>query len=252
MNKKAILLFLMTVISLPVRAQTGADPAAELLKANEYYLKGDYQSAQDFYRKVLDSGIRNGKVYYNLGNALFRMGKTGEAIHNYLLARQFIPRNEDLAANLGYARQAIEDRIEPLSSGMPREIFFWYDGLSLKEMVQIFMVCNCLFWSGLAIRLFLHRPAVNWLILLSLGPGIAMGGTAALRTISEYLHKPAVVIVQQVAVQSGMDPASTTLFVLHDGAEVSVERVSGNWSLISLASGIKGWVKNEQLRLAIL
>ena len=252
MKKKAILLFLVIMISLPVRTQPGSDPAAMLHKANEYYLKGDYQLAQDFYRKVLDSGIENGKVYYNLGNTLFRMGKIGEAICNYLIARQFISRNEDLEANLAYARLEVEDRIEPSSSGMIRKIFFWYDGLSVKEMIQIFLVCNLIYWLGLMIRLFFHWPATNWLILLSLGFGIAMGGTAALRTIFPYLHKPAVVIVQQVAVQSGMDPASVTLFVLHDGVEVSVERVSGDWSLISLASGKKGWVKNEHLGLALL
>ena len=252
MKRKTILLFLLLMISFPGRVQAGADPAALLHTANEYYLKGDYSSALNFYRKVLDSGIENGKVYYNLGNALFRMGKVGEAICNYLLARQLIPRDEDLAANLAYARHEVEDRIEPLSSGMIREIFFWYDRLSVKEMAQIFLVCYLLCWLSLVARLFSRRPAINWLLLLSLGFGIAMGGSAALRTISSHLHKPAVVIVQQVAVQSGMDPASVTLFVLHDGVEVSIERMSGDWSLISLASGKKGWVKKEHLRLAML
>jgi hypothetical protein len=252
MKQRAILLFLLIMIFFPVRAQAGADPAAVLLKANEYYLKGDYPSAQNFYRKVLDSGIENGKVYYNLGNTLFRMGKVGEAIRNYLLARQLIPRNEDLAANLAYARHGVKDRIEPSSSGMIREIFFWYDRLSVKEMIEIFLTCNLLCWLSLLVRLFSRRPAANWLFLLSLGLGIAMGGTAALRTISSHLYKPAVVIVQQVAVQSGMDPASVTLFVLHDGAEVSIERISGDWSLIRLAPGKKGWVKKEDLGLAML
>ena len=250
--QKIISILLMLMILLPLRVQAGADPAALLRKANEYYLKGDYQAAQGFYGQVLNSGIESGKLYYNLGNTLFRMGKTGEAIRSYLLARQFIPRDEDLATNLAYVRHEVVDRIEPSPPGMIREIFFWYDRLSVKEMIQIFLVCNFLCWSGLVIRLFFPRPAANWLILLFLGLGIAMGGTAALRTIFSYLHKPAVVIVPQVAVQSGTDPASATLFVLHDGVEVSVERVSGNWSLISLASGKKGWVKKEHLGLAVL
>jgi tetratricopeptide (TPR) repeat protein len=252
MKRKAILLFLLIMISFPARVQAGADTSVPLQKANEYYLRGDYPSAQHYYRKVLDSGIENGKVYYNLGNTLFRIGKIGEAIRHYLLARQLIPRDQDLAANLAHARHAVADRIEPSSSGMIREIFFWYDRLSVKEMIQIFLTCYVIFWLCLLARLFSHRPATNWLLLLSLGLGIAMGGTAAFRTISSHLYIPAVVIVQQVAVQSGMDPASVTLFVLRDGAEVSVERMNGDWFLISLASGEKGWVKKEHLGLAML
>jgi hypothetical protein len=251
MKKSAALILLMIMTAWSVLAQTSADPAAMFLRANDSYLQGDYPSAEVLYRKILDAGIRNGKVYYNLGNTLFRLGKTGEAIQNYLLAQQFLPRSEDLEANLGYARQKAEDRIEVSSSGALRDIFFWYNRLSVKEMAWIFLVCNILFWSGLTLRLFLPYSAVKWLVLLSLIGAVTMGGTAAVRVISEHREQPAVVIAREVSVQSGIDPESTTLFVLHDGAEVSVEKVSNDWSLIRFASGKKGWVKNEQLGLAV-
>ena len=114
MKKSMFLVLLMIVTACPAQAQTIDDPAAMLRKANESYNQGDYVSAEELYRKILDAGLQNGKVYYNLGNALFRQGKTGEAIQNYLLARHFIPRSEDLEANLEYARRKAEDRIETL------------------------------------------------------------------------------------------------------------------------------------------
>lgn len=252
MIRRAVLILLMIMAARPLTAQTSVDPAAMLIKANEAYLQGNYPSAELGYRKVLAAGIRNGKVYYNLGNALFRQGKTGEAIQNYLLARQFIPRNEDLEANLGYARQKTEDRIETASSGGLRDIFFWYHRLSIKEMALAFLVCNLLFWSGLALRLFLRRPFVTWLVMISLVAGVIMGGTAAIRAVNEHREQPAVIIAREVPVRSGMDPESTTLFVLHDGAEVRVEKVDGDWSLISIAPGRKGWVRKEQIGMAVL
>jgi hypothetical protein len=253
MNKKALLVLLMIMAALPVRAETGtADPATLFLKANESFQQGDYQTAQDLYQKLRDSGTRNGKVFYNLGNTFYRQGKTGEAIQHYLLARQFIPRNEDLEANLGYARQQAEDRIEPASSVVLRKIFFWYDRFSVKEMAWIFLVCNLIFWSGLALRLFVRRPAVNWLVIASLLCGLTTGGTVAMRMLNEHLHQPAVVIVREVSVRSGMDPESTTLFTLHNGAEVSVEKTSADWLLVSIASGKKGWIRKEQVGLAVL
>jgi hypothetical protein len=252
MIKKTVLVLLMILTAWPMRAEANADPATLFLKANESFQQGDYRTAQDLYQQLLDSGIKNGKVFYNMGNTLFRQGKIGAAIQNYLLARQFIPRNEDLEANLGYARQRAEDRIEPASSGGFWKLFFWYDRLAIKEMVWTFLICNILFWSGLALRLFIPRPAVTWLVLVSLVCGLTMGGTAATRMINENLQQPAVVIAREVSVRSGMDPENTILFTLHDGAEVSVEKINGDWSLIHLASGKKGWVRNEQIGLAVL
>lgn len=251
MKKRTLLIFLIIMTAWQVHAETNADPAALFLKANESYQQGDYQTAQDLYEKLLDSGTRNGKVHYNLGNTLFRQEKTGEAIQHYLLARQFIPRSEDLEANIGYARQRAEDRIEPASSGILRKIFFWYDRLAVKEMAWTFLVCNLIFWSGLAMKLFVRRPAINWLVLVSLICGLTMGSTALSRMVNERLHQPAVVIAQEVSVRSGMDPESTTLFALHDGAEVSVEKTRGDWYLIRLSSGKKGWVRKEQIGMAV-
>lgn len=251
MKKISYLILLMILMASPLLARTNTDLAGLFLKANEAYQQGDYPSAESLYRNILDAGIRNGKIYYNLGNALFRQGKTGEAIQNYLLAQQFIPRNEDLEANLGYARQKAEDRVEP-SAGVVRNILFWYDRLTLKEMTLLFLACNVLFWSGLIARLFFHSQAVTWLALLFFAVGITMAGTAAIRLLNEQNGPSAVIILREVPVRSGMDPESTTLFVLHDGAEVKVENRSGDWSLIRFASGKKGWVRNEQIGIAVL
>jgi len=252
MKMRILLVLLMLLPVCPVSAQSSIDSAAMFLKANESYLQGDYSTAEGLYRKILDAGINNGKLYYNLGNALFRQGKTGEAIQNYRLAQQFIPRNADLEANLGYARQKAEDRTEISSSHVLRNIVFWYDRLTIKELCLFFLACNLLFWSGLIARLFLRFPVVTWLILFSLASGIIMGGTAAVRLTNEHNEPPAVIITREVPVRSGMDPESTTLFVLHDGAEVNVEKESGDWSLIRFASGKRGWVRKEQLGLVVL
>lgn len=251
--KKSIILMVPLLLlfspASPVHARTGADPAALLVKANEAYLQGDYAAAEILYRYILDQGVRNGRVYYNLGNTLFRRGKTGEAIQRYLQARRFMPRNEDLEANLGYARRKVEDKIEASGAGVLRDIVFWYDRLTLKEMFLAFLAINVLFWLCLGLRLFVRVPAVNRLVLVFLAAGLVMGGTAAARLVTESRERPAVIIAQEAPVRSGMDPESATLFILHDGAEVRAEKESGDWILISAGTGKKGWVRKEQVGL---
>jgi len=79
-----------------------------------------------------------------------------------------------------------------------------------------------------------------------------MGITATTRYIHTRLHRPAVIIVPEASVRSGMDPESTTLFVLHDGAEGWVDQNRDDWVLFRLPSEKKGWLKKDQVGIAML
>lgn len=256
MKKKTSLpILLLTVLLLTPKIGIPAaeDPLALFFKANESYQKGAYETARDLYTRILDRGMRNGSLYYNLGNTYFRLGRTGKAIENYLSAKEWIPRSEDLEANLRYAREERKDRIDSAASGsVLREIFFWYHRMSLPEMVRTFLLCNLIFWGTAAVRLFFRRPFLRGLLYISLLFGLTMGITAATRYIHTRLHQPAVIIVPETSVRSGMDPESTTLFVLHDGAEGWVDQTRDGWVLFRLPSGKKGWLKKDQVGKAAL
>jgi len=255
MKKKLSGLILLLIVLL-LTPKTGTpeteDPLALFLKANESYQKGAYETARDLYTRILDRGIRNGSLYYNLGNTYFRLGRTGKAIEYYLSAKEWIPRSEDLEANLRYAREEREDRIDSAAPGsVLREIFFWYHRMSLPEMVRTFLLCNLIFWSTAVARLFFRRPFLRAVLLFSLFIGLTMGVTAATRYIQTRLHRPAVIVVPEATVRSGMDPESTTLFVLHDGAEGWVDRTRDGWVLFRLPSGKKGWLKRGRVGIVV-
>ncbi|NOY53391.1 MAG: tetratricopeptide repeat protein [Deltaproteobacteria bacterium] len=253
--KKIPFLLILLLPLLLLTPQTASpehkNALALFLKANESYQKGDYESARDLYTRILDQGIRNGILYYNLGNTYYRLGRTGKAIENYLSAREWIPRSEDLEANLRYAREERKDRIEA-TGGILRELFFWYYRMSFPEMVRIFLLSNVIFWGTAAGRLFSRRPFLRGLLYISLLFGLTMGITAATRYLQTRLHRPAVIIVPKASVRSGMDPESTTLFVLHDGAEGWIDRTRDGWVLFRLPSGKEGWLKKAQVGKAAL
>ncbi len=247
-KRSTLLIFLLSLLMLTPQTASPEDMSAPalFLKANEAYQNGAYEKARNLYTRILHSGTRNGILYYNLGNTCFRLGRIGRAIQYYRSAQEWIPRAEDLEANLRYARQERKDRIEATGSIM-RELFFWYYRMSLPEMVSVFFLCNLIFWGAAAGRLFSRRPFLRWLLYLSLLFGLTMGITAATRYIETRLHRPSVIVVPEASVRSGMDPESTTLFVLHDGAEGWVERTRDGWVLFRLPSGKKGWLKKEQV-----
>ena len=61
-----------------------AEKSADSLytKANKDYAQKKYEAAAVSYQKVLDAGIKTSSVYYNLGNAHYRLNSFSSAILN--------------------------------------------------------------------------------------------------------------------------------------------------------------------------
>src|SRR5262245_52421200 len=69
------------------------DPA--FVKANQDYSEGRFQEATDGYQKLIKSGLWGANLFYNLGNAWFRLGDFGEAILNYERAVALDPHHPE-------------------------------------------------------------------------------------------------------------------------------------------------------------
>jgi tetratricopeptide (TPR) repeat protein len=92
-------------------------------KAQDYYLK----SAVHFESIFLNHGIKNGKLFYNIGNAYFKAGSIGKAILYYKKAEKYIPSDKNLQHNLQYVRSKRVDQIsEKEQNRILRVIFFFH------------------------------------------------------------------------------------------------------------------------------
>jgi tetratricopeptide (TPR) repeat protein len=86
-----------------IKKEKAAKPAVTFQQANQLYQKGDYRNAAALYQQLVDQRYANGNLYYNLGNAYFKMRQKGLAILYYQKAKRLIPGDADLKANLSYA-----------------------------------------------------------------------------------------------------------------------------------------------------
>ena len=91
------------------QAKTGPSFVEQFFEANQAYKNHQFQQAIDGYIHLIENGHENGQVYYNLGNAYFRIGDLGRAILSYERARLLIPRDGDLSFNLSHARNQTQD-----------------------------------------------------------------------------------------------------------------------------------------------
>ena len=213
-------------------------------RANQAYREARFQQAADGYLQLIRSGYENGVLYYNLGNACFRLNQIGRAILNYERARFLIPRDGDLNFNLRHAHLLVEDII-PESQGLESVKLFWLDSMKLEELFWGFAVLNVFFWATLLLRLYLRADWNSYLFLVLLVLWFIAGLSFGIKWYQVETDDRAVILEQEVNVLAGPDTNDTLLFKLHAGTIVHHKRSEEGWFLISLPDEKRGWVKAE-------
>jgi tetratricopeptide (TPR) repeat protein len=219
-------------------------------KANQAYKEGRFNDAIDGYSQLLQSGQGSGHLYYNLGNAYFRLNDLGKATLNYERARVMLPRDEDLDFNFRYARDQLKDAVFE-SQRYTNQVFFWLDSLNLDELFWVFAVLNVLFWGGLLARLFIRPEWTYYFSLLLLIFWLIAGVSFGLKWYQMATDDRAVILKPELNVLAGPDIEDTTLFILHEGTVVHLERSEDGWSLVRLPDKKRGWVRFDAIERII-
>lgn len=253
-------LVLLLVILSPLHlvtvvwAQSPVTPTEAMLLANQNYEAGKYAEAAAIYEAIVDSGLHNSTVYYNLGNAYFKQGDLGRAILNYRRAHMLNPRDSDIAANLSIARAQTTDKLEaPTEGTWANLVQVMEEWLTLREATLMALglwLLICLLLVIAIVKPMLRR----WLLIASgvIALFLVIGlFSITNRTFAVENTPPAVIVAPQVDVTSGPGGAGQYLveFNLHAGAEVRVLESRSGWERITLPGDLQGWVPDEAVEL---
>lgn len=210
------------------------------------------KAAMRFERIIRGGGIRNGRLYYNLGNVYFRMKDMGRAMINYRRAEQYIPNNPNLKQNLAYAREKRLDRIgENQETKVLKTLFFWHYDLSTKTRVAGFTACFLILWIFAALRLFTARPFLVWCIGGSLALSLLLAGSLAADEFNLHKSRPGVIVSPEVIVRKGNSETYEPSFKdpLHSGTEFTLVEDRGNWIYIELPDSRTCWVPSKDVEM---
>lgn len=211
------------------------------------------------FQAILDTGVENGKLHYNIGNVHTLLGDTGRAIASYRRAERFMPRDENLQRNLHHARSRTRDRI-PVEARQEalRALLFWRDALSDRSQWWIFAISFQLFWIVGALRAATaHRRAAasplapRWLMLTFGAVALIFAASLA----ADHLAPgPAegVIVAPEVVGRKGPDavayePSFTQ--PLHAGVELKILERRADWRLARLADGRETWLPVSAIEL---
>jgi tetratricopeptide (TPR) repeat protein len=220
-------------------------------RANQLYEEGRYQEAVAKYEEILASGLKNGRVYYNLGNAYFKQEKLGLAILNYERSHRLMPRDEDVEANLAYARSQIVDKIETPDPGL---VGLWL--LNLQELLTLdeTLILAWIIYLGtttlalLAIFVWRWRRSCLYAMgVLSVLLILTLASLGVKFYQQEYVRE-AVVTTEQVDVLSGPGENYLLEFTVHEGTALTIEEERGDWWRVRLGGDLEGWTQRSGLQ----
>lgn len=217
-------------------------------EGNRLYQDGDFGGAAASYEAILAGGFESAEVYYNLGNAHFRLGSVGLAVLNYERAARLDPRSGDIQANLELVGQMLQDRIEPLPRFWVLSVIDWWMTLIPRERLGP-LVALCYLALGVAtVLLVLGRPrgwhsALRRAVYASLAATVLLGGTLLARETGLGQPDEAVVMASEARVLSApSEEGGLTVFTVHEGTRVRIDRRAEDWAEIVLADGKVGWL----------
>jgi tetratricopeptide (TPR) repeat protein len=207
-----------------------------------FYEAKAYPKAIDAFEHLVADGVQNGKLYYDLGNSYLKNRSIGRAILWYERAAELIPGDPDLKYNLTYARSLVKDEGGQTASPVWHVFFFWTDFFPLKDLQWAGIVLNALFWLLLALNRALRKASLRRACYGVLFCSLLVLGTAGWRMVQKHCYPQAVILQAVVPVHSGFSQESTTLFVLHEGTQVAVERQRKGFLLIRFSKDKIGWI----------
>jgi tetratricopeptide (TPR) repeat protein len=203
----------------------------------------DFLRAASLYEQILDEGIENGAVLYNLGNAYMQADERGRAIAAYRKAKRYLPRDPFLDANLDYA---LGDRVPNEGrQSILDHVLFWKDWLSYPEKYSLFTGAAGLCLLLALIALYSPKPRM-WKRILSavLVISVFLGFAAGYDTYRFAIKKHGVIIVDDVIARKGNSETYEPSFTdtLAEGKEFEILDERSGWYLVRIPEGPEGWI----------
>lgn len=242
-------LLLLLALSACAAACAGPQISGESFEAgNRLYEAGQFAEAAVAYQSLVDGGVADGALYYNLGNAYLKSGDLGRAILNYRRAQQWLPRDPDVALNLRLARAQTQDRLESETpdgvAGLGRRLLV--EATTLNEAASLALGLWVVVCSLAAAMLL--RPRVRSVLTYAMVAAVVLLVLSFFSVgarLVEMRRLPAVVVAPAVEVRSGPGADYLAEFTLHAGAEVRVIEERDGWMRIALPGDLQGWAPGD-------
>lgn len=233
-------------------ALTAYDRGIERLRRDPGGAQAAFTEAAERFELLIDDGVVNGALLYNLGNARLQAGDIGLAIVSYRRAERFIPGDERLNRNVAHARSLPRVQIAPSGTRALTDVLLsWHRRTSLMTRGGVFAVAYVLFWLFVTGRLLHRRSMWVYGAVLAAVAWLACGASIAIDVLGGDDRAAGVVIADEVVVRKGNGDGFEPQLEepLTEGVEFVVLEARDDWLMIELPDGNTGWIRASAAEL---
>jgi tetratricopeptide (TPR) repeat protein len=227
----------------------GADFKVLWKKGTDLYLQKQYDSAAIYFEKVAALKPENAEIYYNLGNAYYRLNRIAQAVLNYERALRIDPDYTDAADNLLITQARISHQIHH-----NEDIFFvsWWKDLTDHTKATSWAIASLVFFVLIIVSVWVRRyrkegdrlpvqlPYILGFVCVVF---LVFGFAAASKTESS----PGAIVMENDAALMNSEQKGKPLALIPEGTKVTVGEGRGMWVEVILPDGRTGWMQRAQL-----
>lgn len=251
MSRVSVTLTLLFLFCAALTTNAASAPASDKSTADSLYAAHQYEAAAQQYAVLADS-LQSAELYYNLGNAQYKLKQNAQAVLAYERALRLDPDNEDAQYNLALVRTNLADRFSK-----PSEMFFiswfrsWVTSHSVGHWTWLSFFWILLFFAGLI--LYFVGPRM-WQRKIGFFAAIFCLLCFLLTTIfaivqrSKFSHcADAIIMVEEVQLFSSPSGSSKQVRLLHEGTKVTIHDLTKQgWLYVELPDASEGYIHNSQ------
>lgn len=222
-------------------------------EGNKFYQEEKFEEAVTAYESILKSKKESVELYYNLGNAYYKLNKIAPSIYNYEKALLLNPKDIASKNNLRFAQNMTIDEIKPVVEVGFRKTINDFTlkntadewakfSIGISFVFLVFFIAYYFFENTILKRIFFVGLGLAFLVLIA---------TVFLSIRSKNLteaNRPAIVFAEITLVKLEPKNSAKDVFTLHEGTKVHVLEEAENWKKIQLADERTGWIAKDAIK----
>ena len=243
-------LFFILVINLSFSQQNDV-----FVVANEKYNSLDFVGAIEKYNELLIGGFHSPELYFNLGNAYYKLDSLAQSIYYYEKGLKYFPNDSGLTQNLEYLNNLTIDDIESLPEDIVSKQFKYFLNYFSLNTWSIITIITTIISCVLFLLYFLSKsPKYKRTYFTIFILSFALTSSLLFINLKIYNVQTTLEfgIVFEEVVEVNFEPndKSEVLFEIHEGTKVDViENFDMDWLKIKLSNGQTGWIIKNQIKI---